>query len=416
MNGFQTELLPVRKFIIVVLLLHLCCSLPLQISYGQQDPKIPPPTNIELFAPGQAGIALYRIPGIVRTEKGTLLAYCEARRNNGADWGEIEIHLRRSRDDGITWEPAIQIAHHGPRIEGNPKAKDPNAGAKEQTVNNPVAIVDRTTGAIEFLYCVNYAHCFSMRSLDDGETWSTPVDITKTFDPFRKHYDWKVIATGPGHGIQLRNGRLIVPIWLAYGKPGDHAPSASATIYSDDHGKTWIAGDLVVPNSQPFGNPNESIAAELSTGEVMMISRNVSIPNRKIVTQSPDGATSWSTPSFHNDLYEPICMASLIALQNSPGTLVFSHPYRVEKDNEGREKPNTRGKRENLTVRLSLDNGKTWAHSRVLDAGKAAYSDLVELPNQKIGCFYEGDRSLRFATFHQSWIDSVEAPKLDARK
>lgn len=414
MNGSQTESPPLRNSIIVVLLLHLCCSLPLKISCGQQIAKIPPPTKVELFAPGQAGIALYRIPGIVRTENGTLLAYCEARRNNGADWGEIEIHMRRSLDDGMTWEPAIQIAHHGPRIEGNPKAKDPNAGAHEQTVNNPVAIVDRTTGAIEFLYCINYAHCFSMRSLDDGETWSTPVDITKTFEPFRKYYDWKVIATGPGHGIQLRNGRLIVPIWLAYGKPGDHAPSASATIYSDDHGKTWIAGDLAVPNSQPFGIPNESIAAELSTGEVLMISRNVSIPNRKIVTRSPDGATSWSTPSFHNDLYEPICMASLIALQNSPGTLVFSHPYRVEKDNEGREKPNTRGKRENLTVRLSLDDGKTWPYARVLDAGKAAYSDLIELPNQKIGCFYEGDRSLWFATFHRSWIASHDDPTLNA--
>jgi sialidase-1 len=394
-------------------LLCLYCLLSYTPSLGQQSSKIPPPTKVELFAPAQNGIALYRIPGIVRTQQGTLLAYCEARRNGSADWGEIEIHLRRSTDDGLTWEPPVQIAHHGPRIEGNPKAKEPNSGAHEQTVNNPVAIVDRISGAIEFLYCVNYARCFSMRSLDDGITWSPPVDITNTFEPFRKHYDWKVIATGPGHGIQLRSGRLIVPIWLAYGKQGDHAPSASATIYSDDHGQTWTAGDLAVPNTPPFGNPNESIAAELSNGDVLLLSRNVSKPNRKIVTVSPNGATRWSNPNFHNELYEPICMASLIALNNPPSTLVFTHPHRIERDNEGKEKPNTRGKRENLTIRLSLDDGKTWPYAQVLEAGKAAYSDLVELPNQKIGCFYEGDRSLWFATIDKEWIVSGEANTVD---
>ena len=74
--------------------------------------------------------------------------------------------------------------------------------------------VDRETGTIEFLYCINYARCYSMRSTDEGLTWSDPVDITATFEPFRKHYDWKVNATGPGHRIQLTNGRLVVPIWV----------------------------------------------------------------------------------------------------------------------------------------------------------------------------------------------------------
>ena len=91
------------------------------------------------------------------TTKGTVLAYCEARRNSAADWGEIEVHLRRSHDGGRTWDAPRQIAHHGARLEGNPRKK--TGGEHEQTVNNPVAIVDRTTGAIEFLYCINYARC-----------------------------------------------------------------------------------------------------------------------------------------------------------------------------------------------------------------------------------------------------------------
>jgi hypothetical protein len=203
---------------------------------------------------------------MVVTAKGTVLAYCEARRNNSSDWGEIEVHLRRSTDGGRTWDAPRQIAHRGPRMEGNPRKKQD--GAREQTVNNPVAIVDRVTGNIEFVYCVNYARAFAMRSTDDGLTWSAPVEITATFEPFRKRYDWKVIATGPGHGLQLRSGRLVVPIWLAYGGIGDHKPSAAGTIYSDDHGKTWRAGDIAVPDEGEFGDPNETMITTRADGQV----------------------------------------------------------------------------------------------------------------------------------------------------
>jgi sialidase-1 len=215
------------------------------------------------------------------------------------------------------------IAHKAERIEGNPHKKD-GVGAREQTVNNPVAIVDRKTGAIELLYCVNYARCFSMRSTDDGITWSAPQEITASFEPFRKKYDWKVIATGPGHGIQLKSGRLVVPIWLAYGGVGDHAPSACGTIFSDDHGRTWQAGDIVIPNEGEFGMPNESILTTLSDGRVMMVTRSVSKPSRKLVTISTDGASGWSQPIFHDALWEPICMAGLVT--HPSGVLLFSNP------------------------------------------------------------------------------------------
>jgi sialidase-1 len=356
----------------------------------------------EVFPPELNGIARYRIPGVVVTPKGTVLAYAEARKNGSSDWGEIEIHLRRSTNGGKTWEASSQIAHHGARLEGNPRKAE--GGEKEQTVNNPVAIMDRETGAIEFLYCINYARCYSMRSTDDGVTWSAPVDITASFEPFRAKYDWKVIATGPGHGIQIRSGRLVVPIWLAYGKAGDHAPSAAGTIYSDDHGKTWQAGDLCLPNEGDFGNPNETMITEVSNGRVMLVSRSVSKANRKIVTTSPNGATDWTTPVFHDQLWEPVCMASIIAHPSKPGTLIYSNPHTLKLDKDGKEVPGGRGKRENLCIKLSHDDGKTWPINKVIDPGKAAYSDLAVLPDGTVLCLYEADTSIVCARFNLEWI------------
>jgi sialidase-1 len=358
----------------------------------------------DVFPPGLNGIARYRIPGIVVTSAGTVLAYCEARRNNSSDWGEIEVHLRRSTDSGKTWLPSQTIAHQAERIEGNPRKVD--GGEREQTVNNPVAIVDRATGAIEFLYCVNYARCFSMRSTDDGLTWSKPVEITSAFEPFRKIYDWKVIATGPGHGIQIKSGRLVVPVWLAYGAIGDHKPSASGTIYSDDHGKTWKAGDIAFPDEGEFGDPNETMITELSDGRVMLVARSVSTANRKLVAHSLDGASGWSQPVFHEQLWEPICMASIVAHPSKPGTLIFSNPHSLELDKSGKEKPAGRGRRKNLSIKLSSDDGKTWPVNKTLDAGPSAYSDLAVLPDGTVLCLYEADQSIACARFNLEWITS----------
>jgi sialidase-1 len=367
----------------------------------------PIPSKVDVFPAGMNGVALYRIPGMVVTPKGTVLAYCEARRNDRSDWGEIEVHLRRSTDGGRSWGPAKKIAHLADRIEGNPRKK--SGGEREQTVNNPVAIVDHQTGNIEMLYCVNYARCFSMRSSDEGVTWTQPAEITDAFEPFRERYDWKVIATGPGHGLQLAGGRLVVPIWLAYGETGDHKPSASATIFSDDHGKTWRAGQIAVPDEGEFGDPNETMITTLSDGRVMLVSRSVSDRNRKLITTSVNGSTGWSRPVFHDSLWEPVCMASIVAHPSSPGTLIFSNPHSLATDAEGREIPAGRGPRRNLSIKLSRDDGKTWPVNRTLESGPSAYSDLAVLPDGTVLCLYEGDGKIVCARFNLQWVESGPA-------
>ena len=366
--------------------------------------------KVDVFPAGMNGITLYRIPGIVVTPKGTVLAYCEARRDSRSDWGEIEVHLRRSLDGGKTWLPVQHIAHHGQRSEGNPRKK--TGGEKEQTVNNPVAIVDHETGSIEFLYCLNYARCFSIRSEDDGETWSQPIEVTKTFEPFRERYPWKVLATGPGHGTQLANGRLVVPVWLAYGKVGDHSPSFSGTIYSDDHGKTWQAGEVAVPDGGDFHHPNETMLTTTSQGEVMLVTRSVSKPNRKIVTTSKTGIDNWDSPRFHPQLLEPICMASVLRVPKQTlgvDLLLFTNPHQVALNKDGKEVPAGRGKRRNLSIKHSRDDGKTWENSRTIEVGPSAYSDLAYLPDGTVLCLYEGDKTIACARMNLEWITDVVA-------
>lgn len=362
--------------------------------------------KIDIFKAGENGFALYRIPGIVVTTKGTVLAYCEARKSK-SDWAEIEIYLRRSTDGGKTWNAPKQIAHLGPRLLRSAVAlKVKKLGDKEQTVNNPVAIVDRETGAIHFLYCINYERAFYLRSDDDGVTFSKPVEISSTFEKFRPEYDCNVIATGPDHGIQLANGRLVVPVWLSTGAKG-HGPSVTATVFSDDHGKSWQRGDIAIPDTEKWVNPNETVIVQLADGRVMLNTRSLAKENRRIVTTSPDGATKWSGPRFDNALLEPICMASIVRLSLKPASdknrILFANPDNLSRA-DGKEVPGGHRDRKNLSVKLSYDEAQTWPVNKVLEPGASAYSDLAVLPDGTILCFYERSKLLTVARFNLEWL------------
>ncbi len=353
-----------------------------------------------LFEEKTDGFVSYRIPCLVVTARGTVLAFCEARKFSGLDWGEIEIHRRRSTDGGRTFDRARQVAHVGPRLPRNPAnaAQPPGkviGDPGQQTVNNPVAIADRD-GTVHLIYCVEYMRAFYVRSTDDGLTWSQPVDLTAAADRFRPEWPWRVIATGPGHGIQLRNGRLVVPVWLAKAEGGAHSNSVVATIYSDDRGATWQRGDIAVPRAAAdTPGTNEPMVAQLGDGRVMLIARNHAPVHRKIVTFSPDGSTGWTPPAFADALIEPICQTSLFSYDDpaTPGKtrLLFSGPVSLARAS-GVATPGSRRERENLTVKLSSDDGRTWAATRSLEPGPSAYSDLAVLPDGTILCLYENGR------------------------
>ena len=368
--------------------------------------------KVDLFAKGDLGYQLFHIPGIVVTAKGTVLAWCEAR-EDGGDWDQIDILLRRSTDEGESWSEARKIVEvPGPK-EKNPfslalKQTDPN----DVTYNNPVLIADRD-GTVHMLFCLEYMRCFYQRSEDDGLTWGDPVEITQTFEAFRKSYDWKVLATGPNHSIQLRNGRLIVPVWLSTGTGGNaHRPSVTATVFSDDGGKTWEAGEIAVPCTDDFINPNETVAVELSDGRVMLNVRNESPNHRRLVVTSPDGATGWSTPHFEDALVEPICMGGLVRYDRESEIpwLLFSHPDNLSRA-DGKESPGKNRDRRNVSVHISKDDGKTWPLKKSIEPEWSAYSDIAVTPSGTILCFYgrgdkasfSGDR-LTVARFNLAWL------------
>jgi len=182
----------------------------------------------DLFTAGEdPAYNIYHIPGIVVTAKGTVLAWCEARKRPAgvSDWDDIRILLRRSTDDGKTWSPPANIANvDGPKQKNPLALKMKNVDPNDVTYNNPVLIADRD-GTVHMLFCLEYMRVFYQRSEDDGVTWSKPSEISETLDAFKGAYDWKVLATGPDHSIQLKTGRLVVPVWLSTGTGGNaHRP------------------------------------------------------------------------------------------------------------------------------------------------------------------------------------------------
>ncbi|MGY8823559.1 MAG: sialidase family protein [Candidatus Latescibacterota bacterium] len=342
----------------------------------------------DLFTSGSEGYHTFRIPALIATPAGTLLAFCEGRRSAGSDSGDIDLLLRRSIDGGQTWSD-IQTVWAEP---GN-------------TCGNPCPVVDRETGIISLLMTHNLGTdverqiidgsssgtrtVWLARSSDDGQTWSQPREITAA----TKASNWTWYATGPGAGIQLKSGRLVVPcdhIEIATNKYYSHV------ILSDNGGETWRLGGIT-----PTDQVNECEVAELEDGRLLLNMRNYDPAQRaRAYAHSSDGGESWSSLKRHPDLIEPICQASLRRLDGPNGTyLLFTNPA-------------SNSARENMTVRLSSDSGLSWPISRVLYPGPAAYSCLATLPDGRIACLYElGEQRpyerLQLAFFDLDWLGAM---------
>ncbi len=397
----------VRGFLLTiasVASLFSCDSAPDTATSSRPDIQV-----AQVFEADTGGYAHYRVPAIAVAPSGTILVVVEARKSERGDWGMQDILLTRSTDQGQTWDaPRKIVLLDGEPLQNEAALAQGLAEPGVATYNNIVPIVDEPQGVVHFLFCSAYARAYYMRSEDDGDSFTEPVEITDTFEHFRKEYDWKVLATGPGHGIRHSSGRLIVPVWLSDGTGGHaHRPSVVATIYSDDAGATWQPGEIVVRHPD-LKNPSETLAAELSDGRVMLNIRNESPNHRRAVTVGADGTTGWSEIRFDEALVEPICMGGLLRTADA---LLFANPDSTEPRDP--DNPLGNWKRQNLSIRLSEDDGATWPYKRVIEPGVSGYSDLAAGPDGAIYCVYEdgtpSDRGthvqfISVARFDLDWI------------
>lgn len=340
--------------------------------------------STHIFEARTEGYWNYRVPGIVALDSGMVLASVEARRGRGGDWDGNDILLRRSPDGGRSWLPRQTIAAQADWGEG--------------PTSNFAMIPDgpRVVG----LFCHNYARVFRTISTDEGASWSAPVEVTQALLPLRGRYLWRVIATGPGHGLRHSSGRLIVPLWMSTGEgtefgPGKlgHRPSAVSVMTSDDHGESWQAGEVLAEDGVAgVRNPSETVAVELSDGRVLLNIRHESPHQRRLVSLSADGRTAWSPVRHDEALLEPVCMASLLRLRG-PGPrgtpwYVFVNPDNLE-NTITRPGSTISRDRKRLTAKLSCDDCASWTSGRVLEPGPAGYSDLAQAPDGTILCIHE---------------------------
>lgn len=319
------------------------------------------PTLTPVFTAGQGDYHTYRIPSLIVSAKGTLLAFCEGRKAGRGDAGNIDLVLRRSTDGGQTWGPLQVVWDDG-----------------DNTCGNPCPIVDASTGTIWLLLTHNLGKdteqqivngtaagsrtAWVSKSTDDGATWAKPVEITEGV----KQKDWTWYATGPGVGIQLASGRLVIP---CDNKNLGGKVLQSHVIYSDDHGATWKLGGSVGPNC------NESQVIARADGSLLLNMRNHGPEKRRLIATSKDAGLTWTPPTIAQDLIEPTCQGSILSHPREKGLVLFSNPAST--------------KRESMTLRVSSDDAATWDAQRVLHAGPAAYSCLAVPPDNAITCLFE---------------------------
>lgn len=368
-----------RRWVLMVLLAWASSAA------AQSSPAAP--EHVAVFRSGEHGYHTFRIPAIARTPKGDLLAFAEGRRHASADAGDIDLVSRRSTDGGRTWLPLQVVGDDG-----------------ADTFGNPCVVVDRETGVI-WLFVIRTTGSdkeqaiiegrsrsaprpWVLSSVDDGRTWSAPADLTAAI----KRPDWTWYSLGPGIGIQLRDGRLLVP--------GNHAVAGSGVhrshlIYSADHGKTWRLGAIAVAGT------NESQVVELGDGRVLHNMRNhppTAGENHRAIAISADGGRTLSPVRFDQALIEPPAQASIlsVAAGRSGRWIIFANPAST--------------RRERMTVRVSDDDAATWRRSRLVHAGPAAYSSLVDLEGD-IGILYERGattayESIVFARLTRAWLEA----------
>ena len=338
---------------------------------------------------GDFGCHTFRIPGIAKTNDGTLLAVYDMRYTSRRDLqAHIDIGLSRSTDGGQTWErprPIMDMGEYGGLPQDQNGCSDPNilidAGTGEILVTalwtheKPGTHQWKDGGSGPGIDPAQSSQFMAVRSNDDGKTWTKPENLTSQL----KNPSWFLFAPAPGNGITLSNGTLVIP---TQGRDASGTPFSNLT-WSDNHGKTWTV------SSPARSDTTESAVVELSDGSLMLNSRDnrnrqdKSKTNGRAVSVTSDLGDHWTIhESDHGALPEPVCMASLISHQLDDGrsVLFFSNP-------------NHTSKRKKMTVQMSLDDGATWNKQILLDQDGGAYSSLVMVDHDTLGILYESSRA-----------------------
>lgn len=330
---------------------------------------------------GDDGAVAYRIPGLVTTKEGSLIAVYDIRYDSSLDLqNNVDIGVSRSTDQGRTWEK-MRVAMDMGEWGGLPQAQN--------GIGDPSVLVDETTGEIFIIAAWTHglgadrawtgvkqgmspeetAQLMICSSKDDGKTWSAPVNITSQI----KQPDWYFTLQGPGRGITMHDGTLVFPIQYI---DTARVPNAGI-IYSRDHGTTWKM------HNHAYTNTTESQVAEVAPGVLMLNMRDNRKTGRRVCTTTDMGMT-WTEHPSSGALIEPVCMGSLISVpaeKNALGRdiLLFSNPA-------------TKKGRHHMTIKASLDGGYTWldANSLLLDEEELwGYSCMSMIDEETVGIVYE---------------------------
>jgi len=338
-------------------------------------------TQMDLMQQGENGVNTYRIPALVQAKNGTLIAVADARHDSSRDLpAKISLVMRRSFDNGAHWEPLRTIV-----------------AADQGGVGDPSLLLDRDTGRIWCFFAYGPPGIGFMNSKagavtgpttiqvhtvfsdDDGATWSSQIDLT----PQLKDPTWQGIFVTSGTDIQLRSGRFLLAL-VARDRVG---VIHSVDAYSDDHGKSWHVGRIIGDAT------DESHPIQLRNGDVMQNMRN---GKTRAIAISKDGGATFGAVTHDAALIDPTCNAGITRYDNGKTHLIlFTNDAST--------------RRENLTIKASYDDGRTWPLQKNIYPGPAAYSTVIQLQNGSIGVLYEYGKTdsverIGFAHFNLAWL------------